>query len=156
MQAQQTPQPEAKLKSALDALETSIATPIVAGDLAAWIDEVTRSWAVAAAQIHDHVNELHPRQFEDIAEQDPELLPRVDALKAEDAAIEAQGDKLSHAVVRLAQHVPRMEPDEEKAMKFTKSFSDELTLFIVRVRKQSVAVQTWYVEAFNRDRGTVD
>ena len=156
MNADNSPQPEAELKTALDVLETSIATPIVAGDLAAWIGDVEQSWSDAAAQIHCHVQQMHPRQFEEIAEQDLELLPQIDMLKAEDAAIERQREKLSQEVTRLAQHLPRLEPDEEKAMKHTKSFVDEVTRFIARVRKQAVGIQTWYVEAFNRDRGAVD
>jgi hypothetical protein len=156
MYTRQSPQSDVELKSALEALESNIATPIVAGDMVAWIDAVKRSWADAATQIRDHVNEWHPRQFAAIAEQDPELLPRVEALEVEDAAIEVQCGKLSQAVARLAQHVPRLEPDEEKAMKFTKGFIDDAMLFIARVRKQSVAVQTWYIEAFQRDRGAVD
>jgi hypothetical protein len=156
MQAQHSSQPDAELKSALDALETSVATPIVAGDLAAWIDDVKNSWTRAATQIKDHIDDLHPRQFAEIAEQDPELLPRVDALKAEDASIKVQLIKLDSSVARLAQHVPRLEPDEEKALRYTKGFVDESMLFISRVRKQAVALQTWYVEAFQRDRGAVD
>jgi hypothetical protein len=33
---------------------------------------------------------------------------------------------------------------------------DEGLTFIARVRKQATAIQTWFVEAFNRDRGAVD
>lgn len=133
MQVNQSAQPEAELKAALDNFETSIATPIVAGDSATWIEDVERSWAEAAAQVHYHVKHLHPRQFEEIAAQDPELLPRVDVLQAEDAAIEDQRGKLSQSVTRLAQHVPRMQPDEEKALKYTKPFVDEATAFVARV-----------------------
>jgi hypothetical protein len=156
MHTQRSSQPEVELKSALDVLETSIATPIVAGDLATWIDDVKNSWSHATAQIEHHIDDLHPRQFDQIVQQDPELLPRVDALKAEDASIRSHCRALGQTVARLAQHVPSLEPDEEKAMKFTKGFVDEATQFIARVRKQAVALQTWYVEAFQRDRGAVD
>lgn len=148
--------PEGELKSLLDAFETNLVTPIVSGELASWIDEVQTAWTETTAQVHYHTTHLHPRQYEEIAKQDPELLPRIELLKAEDAAIEDQREKLNQVVVRLSQHAPKLEPDEEKAQKHTKSLIDDGTAFVARVRKQGVAVQTWYVEAFTRDHGAVD
>jgi hypothetical protein len=148
--------PEAELKIAIDAFETNLVTPIVSGELAAWVDHLRNAWTEAASQIHYHVKHLHPRQFEQIAKQDPELLPRLELLKAEDRAIEEQRDRINQLVTRAAEHVPMLEPDEEKAQKYTKSLIDDGTSFVTRVRKQCVAVQTWYVEAFTRDHGAVD
>lgn len=156
MHATRVDNPEAELKDALDAFETSLLRPVVSGDLAGWIDELQRAWAEAASQIHLHVQQLHPRQYDEISKQDVELLPRIELLRAEDAAIEAQRGKLNQCVERLAHHGPKLEPDEEKAQKHTKSLLDDATALIARVRKQSVAVQTWYIEAFNRDGGAVD
>jgi len=148
--------PEVELKSAVDAFETSLVRPLVSGELAPWIQEVQHSWNEAAAQIHYHSKHLHARQYEAIAEQDPELLPRVDALRAEDIALEEQREQIHQLVMRIAQHAPKLEPDEEKAQKHIKSLVDDGMKFIARVRKQGVAVQTWYLEAFNRDGGAVD
>jgi len=147
---------ESELKAALDVLETSIATPIVPGALATWLADVQHAWAEAAAQVHFHVKHLHPRQFEEIAQQDPELLPRIELLKAEDAAIEEERGKLSERVVRMVEHAPQLEPDEEKAQRHLKGMIDDVSALILRVRKQTVALQTWYMEAFNRDGGAVD
>jgi hypothetical protein len=144
------------LKLVLAAFETSLATPIVSGELPRWIEEVQHAWEHTSAEIHDQVKHLHPRQFEQISSQDPELLPRVEQLKAEDEAIEQDRERLNQAVRRVSQHAPKMEPDEEKAQKYTKSLVDEGMAFIARVRKQEVALQTWFVEAFNRDGGAVD
>jgi len=116
----------------------------------------TKAWSEAGAQTHFHTKHLHGRQYDEIAKQDPELLPRLDLLKAEDAAIEQLRDQLNQTVIRVAKHAPSFEPDEEKAQKFTKTLIDDGLAFVIRVRKQSVAVQTWYIEAFNRDGGSVD
>jgi uncharacterized protein (DUF3084 family) len=148
--------PEAELKVAIDNFETNLVTPIMPGELAGWVDQLQKAWKEAAAQIHYHAKHLHPRQFEEIAKQDPELLPRVELLKAEDTAIEEQRDKINQAVTRVAEHAPKLEPNEEKAQKYTTSLIDDAMGFVARVRKQCVAVQTWYVEAFNRDHGAVD
>ena len=114
------------------------------------------AWEEASAQIHFHVKHLHPRHYDEIAKQDPELLPRIDQLRAEDESIEQQREQLAQSIGRMGQHVPKMEPDEEKAHKHTKAIIDSGTAFLTQVRKQEVAVQTWYVEAFNRDGGAVD
>jgi hypothetical protein len=133
-----------------------LGTPVVSGELAEWIDTVSKSWVEASAQVHYQVKHRNPRQYEQIAKEDPELLPRIEQLQAEDAAIEEDRERLGNTVHRTAQHVPRMEPDEEKARHHTKKLIDEGLTFIARVRKQATAIQTWFVEAFNRDRGAVD
>ncbi len=147
---------ELELKAALDAFERSLETPIISGELSPWLVDVQKTWSEAAAQTHFHTKHLHARQYEEIAKQDPELLPRLDLLKTEDTAIEQLRDQLNQTVIRVGQHAPSFEPDEEKSQKFTKSLIDDGLAFVTRVRKQSVAVQTWYIEAFNRDGGSVD
>ena len=145
-----------ELKAVLTTFETSLLSPTVSGELAPWLEEVQKSWEEASAQIHFHVKHLHPRQYDEISKQDPELLPRIEQMQAEDEAIEQQREQLSQSIGRAGQHVPKMEPDEEKAQKHTKAIIDSGTAFVTQVRKQEVAVQTWYVEAFNRDGGAVD
>jgi hypothetical protein len=147
---------EDELKTALSAFETSLATPVVSGELAEWLDAVKQSWADLSAQTHYRAQHEHPRQFEQISKEDPELLPRVEQLQAEDEAIELDRATLSQTVSRTTAHAPKLEPDEEKALHHTKRLVDEGTAFVARVRKQEVAIQTWFVEAFNRDRGAGD
>jgi hypothetical protein len=91
-----------------------------------------------------------------MAEEDQELLPQIERLKAEDEAIEHEREHIGNMVERDAQHVPKLEPDEAKAQKHVQNLIDEGLAFITRTRKQEVAVGTWLVEAFNRDRGTAD
>ncbi len=152
----QTLSEQDELKTALANFETSLVTPIISGELAGWIDEVKAGWSEASAQVHHHVNDLHSRQYDEISKQDPELLPRIELLKAEDKAIDEQREQLAGVMKRVAEHAPKLEPDEEKAQKYTQTLIDDGVSFLTRVRKQEAAVQTWYVEAFNRDRGAVD
>jgi uncharacterized protein (DUF3084 family) len=145
-----------ELKAALSTFEISLLTPTISGELATWLEEIQKTWDEASTQIHYHLKHLHPRQFDEISKQDPELLPKIEQLQAEDEAIEQQRAQLSQLIGRVGQHAPKLEPDEEKAQKYTKSLVDQGTAFLTQVRKQEVALQTWYVEAFNRDRGAVD
>jgi hypothetical protein len=144
------------LRPALAAFETSLETPVVSGELAAWVEEAQKTWTEASAQIHYQLKHLHPRQYEQMAKADPELLPRIESLKTDDELIEQDREKLNQIVSRTAQHVPKLEPDEEKGQRHIKKLIDDGLAFVGRVRKQEVAIRTWFVEAFNRDRGPVD
>jgi hypothetical protein len=152
----QSATPENALKDALTSFETSLTTPVVSGELSDWLGGVQKSWSEASGQVHYNLKHLHPRQFEGMGTADPELLPRVEQLQAEDLAIEEDREKLSTAIKRSGEHVPKLEPDEEKAQQHTKKLVDDGVGFVARVRKQEVAIQTWFVEAFNRDRGAGD
>jgi hypothetical protein len=150
------PTVEDGLKAALDALETSLVSPVISGELTDWVRSVQKSWSEASSQIQSAVKHSHPQQLEEIGGADPELLPRVEQLQAEDLAIEEDREKLATAVQRVAEHVPKLEPDEEKARQHTDKLVEQGVTFINRVRKQEVAIKTWFVEAFNRDRGAGD
>jgi hypothetical protein len=147
---------ESELREALASFETSVATPIVSGELPDWADKVQKAWSEASAQVHYHVKHHHPRQFQEISNEDPALFQQVELLKAEDEALEQQREKLNQSVTRVASNVPKVEPDEGKANHQVQTLIDEALAFVVRARKQEVAVQTWYVEAFNRERGGGD
>jgi hypothetical protein len=120
------------------------------------MNEVQHAWHEASRHIEHNLSQLHPQQFDEIAQQDQELFPQIEQLKAEDEAIAADLTRISNMVARDAEHVPKLEPDEGKAQKHVQNLIDAGLAFIIRVRKQEVAVETWLVEAFNRDRGAGD
>ncbi len=147
---------DCQLRRVLEAFETCLVTPLIGGEFQDWMDRVSKAWAEASSQIHYHSKHLHPRQYQEIELADPEMLPRIEQLKAEDDSIEQQQDLLNRLVVRLLDVAPRLEPDERQAENPAALLSDEGIAFINKVRKQEVALQTWFVEAFNRDRGVAD
>jgi hypothetical protein len=144
------------LRAALAALETSVTAPVVSGDMADWAEKVGKSWTEASTQVHFQLKHSHPRQFEEIASADAALLRQVELMCTEDEAIEADREELSQTISRMTQHIPKMEPDEAKARPHIEALMDQAVSFIARVRKQEVAIQTWFAEAFNRERGGGD
>lgn len=144
------------LKSSLECFENCLITPVMSGELISWVDETRSAWTEAFAQVRQHVSELHPRQYKQISQEDPELLPKTEKLQAEDALIEDDAEEFERLLHRFAEHAPKFEPDEEKIATHMKSLIDDGIEFITRVRKQEAAVQTWFVEAFTRDRGVAD
>jgi hypothetical protein len=147
---------EQALKSSLDSFETCLVTPVISGELVSWTEELRGPWAGLVAQVREHVRELHPRQYKQISKEDPELLPRTEKLAAEDFAIEEDAEEFERMLHRFTEHAPKFEPDEEKIAKHLKALVDDGIEFVTRVRKQEAAVQTWFVEAFTRDRGVAD
>jgi hypothetical protein len=147
---------ERDLKDALDAFETALMTPVVSGELAVWGDQVRDAWATLTPIVERQVSRLHPKQYEEMTRQDPELFTHVDNLKAEDAAIRDEQQKLAQLIDRLANLAPLVEPDERKFNDLQAHLRKDGIAFVARVRTQQVALETWYLEAFHRDRGYVD
>jgi hypothetical protein len=145
-----------EFRAALDQLETSLSTPIVAGELVDWAKVVQDSWQNASDQICRQLTDVHPRQYQEMADADPEMLACVEKLQAEDREIDEERDSFHRHLARVVEHAPKFERDEEKIRDYTTSLIDAGLALIQRARKQEVALQTWFVEAFNRDRGVAD
>jgi hypothetical protein len=148
--------PDLELKAALERFETCLLSPILAGELVDWVAEAQKTWCDAAARFRQHASELHPRQYKQISKEDPELLPRTEKLQAEDAEIGEDVEEFDRAFRRFAEHAPKFEPDEEKIVRHAQKVIDDGVALVTRIRKQEAAVQTWFIESFNRDRGVAD
>lgn len=147
--------PQAELKRAVDAFEASLVLPSNVGDVQIWLENLRTAWAEASAQIHYDLKHLHPRQYEAIAAQDSELLPRIELLRVEDQAIEEERERITQEIECTESYAFSAAPGEAVGRQFGELISDGMS-FISRVRKQGAALQSWYLEAFNRDGGTVD
>lgn len=150
------PSAGAEIKAVVDALEIALLTPIVSGDLTDWLEKLCEAWRGVSAGFHDELFRERTQLYDAIATQDPELLPRVEQLRSEDVAIAQECALLSRTMERLCGNASMLEPVEDPAQQFTQKVIDQGLALVTRVRRQNVAVQTWYNEAFNRDRGTVD
>lgn len=148
--------PDLRLKSSLEVFETCLVSPMMAGELVDWVAELQNAWTDGACQVREHIKELHPRVYGQIASVDPELLPRTEKLRAEDLAIEVECEEFARLLDRIAQHAPQFEPDEEKIAPHTRLLVDKGIELVTRIRTLEAAVQAWFVEAYTRDRGVVD
>ncbi len=148
--------PDGDLRDALDAFETSLDLPVVAGELDTWCEQVQAAWNVADPQLHRHLTQLHPRQLREIVEADAALASEVDKLEHEGEALERDRSAIGRLVEELAAVAPRVEPDERKFADQTQRLMQLGVAFVARIKKQQVAIEAWYQEAFNRDHGVVD
>ncbi|MFO0788248.1 MAG: hypothetical protein U0805_02255 [Pirellulales bacterium] len=147
---------DAELKTALDAFEKALLTPIIAGDLGVWFEHLQLTANEAADKLNRELTQFHTEEYDEIGNQDPELLSQIDRLKEEDCAILEAFEKFRQTLTRAAEQSPKLEPDEDKATRLTRALINEGVMLLARIRKQELTLQTWYAEAFTRDRGPVD
>jgi len=145
-----------RLETALAELEKSLESPVVPGELPRWVESVRKNLEEAGRLVSQNISRMHPDQFKEITEQDPELLPRIQRLKQEDQELVEQYESFHHKVSGLAEHSPDIEPDEVKVEKGIEALAKEGIEWVIRARKQEAAIDTWFLEAFQRDRGDVD
>lgn len=145
-----------ELAAALEQLEQRLETPIVPGELASWIEEVAPAWRRAESLLRLQVTTTHPKLLNEIMRQDQGLATRVAQLQQADAGLIRQMDDVRQIVDELRTTVDHLEPDEKLAEDATVNLVEKGLQVVIAARKQEVAMSTWYVEAFERDRGVVD
>jgi hypothetical protein len=150
------PTPENEMRNALEAFENALATPLISGEHVAWADAVRTAWQGAATQVQRQIERIHPAQYAKMLEADSDLAARIEKLREEDAAIGRQRNRIAAAVERLHRKAAAAEYDEARTDGDRRRLVNAGISFAVRMRKQEVAVKTWFVEAFNRERGPVD
>ncbi len=146
----------AELTAALETLEQRLETPIVPGELASWVEEAVPAWDRAEAQLRSHVETMHPKQLKEILRQDRGLAARVEQIQQADADLLQQIGQVRQIVNKLRAAADDLEPDEKPAEDATTALVDQGLQMVIAARKQEAAISTWYVEAFERDRGVVD
>jgi hypothetical protein len=137
-------------------LEADVETPCVPGELEGWISDIDDALQRLRPLLERQIGVIHPRQFADIGAEDEELLRRVELMRLEDASIEVEARRLGEQIRILKTAATNIEPDEAKLRVAFDTFVEAGIAWIIRVRTQEQAIRTWFMEAFNRDRGDVD
>lgn len=144
------------LREGLERLETALETPLVPGELERWVGDVQSALDETAALLERQVGTVHQEEFNEIADEDPELFARVKLLQEEDRKSSEQLEKLRHRAEQLAIIAASIEPDEAELEEDVNAFIEQGLAFVIHVRKQEIAIATWLQEAMERDRGTAD
>lgn len=141
---------------ALKAFESALEVPFVPGELERWIDAVEGAFTQVRPRLQRRLQHAHPDEFAEIGEADPGLIRRVEQMREEDAALREETAELADRITALRSAITSVEPDEARVETMLETFIEQALQFVIRVRKQEQAVRTWLMEAFNRDRGTID
>jgi hypothetical protein len=144
------------VRKQLAELEEALELPLVAGELTAWTSRVANAARIVHSLLTEHLARAHGEDFAAIVEQDLEMATCIENMKAEDAAIRLEFERFMELARNVAAAATRAEPDELILEKAREHLVDHGLALVLRIRKQEAAVRTWYIEAFQRDRGVGD
>ncbi len=144
------------LTDPLRRLETALDTPPVPGELRTWAATLRKTFADTTHEILEQIEHVHPEQFEEIEQQNPELLARVSGLREEDRKNRDWCHSLDRQFAELEVNAARAGADEKQAMDQQQKLLEEGLRFVMNVRRQETAIRTWTEEAFDRDTGMAD
>jgi len=142
--------------AAVKSLETCLMTPRISGELERWVDAVESAINCVGTALVRQINQEHRAEFRQITSDDPELHSRVERLKSGDTHSLEQDRSLRDRIHSVKKNVLRIEPDEGRLEPALVEFCADGLAYVLHLRKQEVAIETWLQESFSRDRGTGD
>lgn len=145
-----------KFEESLKRLTICLQTPLVPGEMEAWVAAVREACDDAGALLRHRIEFVHPAEYAQIVKEDPELFRQVDQMKEGDRQSLEQLEAFAGRLGQLGQAAPRCEPDEQRLDKTLSTLIDNGLALVMHAQKQEVARRTWLVEAFNRERGVGD
>lgn len=137
-------------------LETALETPVVPGELETWVEVVHTATKNVETQLTHHIQVTHEELFIEIAEQDDELLGRLEQLREQDASLLREFDELARLVGRLRKTILETDRNETELDQAHSKLVEQGLAFVLGARTQERAIETWYSEAFLRDHGVAD
>ncbi len=149
--------PNDRLLKALEQFETSLATPVVSGELTDWVIIVTGACECVGLLLHGDIQREHAEIYATIALEDPELSSQVDTLRATDEQfLLVDFVNVQTRLKQLLDRAESVEQDELKVSPFRSDVAKQALAFVIGARTQETAIATWLSEAINRDRGFGD
>jgi hypothetical protein len=143
------------VETRLKAFEEALITPFVPGEIDGWLTTTARSFADLDTALRQ-LAEDHRRQLKEMQRQDDEIAARVAKLREEEQALLERLDRLAWHIKGLKKREGNGEGETQKLDLSAERLVEEALKFVIDVRKQEAAVTTWFMEAFQRDRGVAD
>jgi hypothetical protein len=145
-----------ELNDALGQAETALLSPLVSGELESWAKALQETTQLVSERLPNYLKHvLHP-QYAEIGKTDPELLPRVEQLIAEDQSLLLDQDSFRTEVNEFAKRASNIKKDEAQVSVERGKLEQKGLALILRIKRQRAAADTWLGEANYRDRGPVD
>jgi len=137
--------------------ETALETPIISGELMNWAETANHACEELGKILCSDLQDQHAEVFTRILKEDNEMGSRVERLRGIDQELR-NGDLVGvqRSLNLVLERATAVEPDESKLTdQLDKTVAQALT-FVIKARTQETAISTWFMEAFNRDRGVGD
>lgn len=146
----------AELCEALTQAETALLTPLVSGELESWSSTLQEATQLLSERLPGYLKFVLHSEYAEIAKTDPELLPRVEQLIAEDQSLLLEQDSFRTAVNEFVKRAGNIKKDEAQVAAERVKLEQQGLALILRIKRQRAAADTWLAEANYRDRGPVD
>lgn len=141
---------------ALQRLEEQLELPYVSGNLQSWSENLQQLLQETNERLRAEIEQEHDRTFKTIIKNHGNLAQQVDKLRAEDQELLPALDSLRQQVDQFANNIDEtVLARQQFEAKRERLVSDALA-FVIRVRKQRAAIDTWLGEALQRDNGVGD
>ncbi|TWU14341.1 hypothetical protein CA54_31860 [Symmachiella macrocystis] len=137
----------------LELLERSLHVPLVPGELGRWLEAVQTELDSTERVLHTWIESKHAKQFQQIGSEDPALFGRVREMKHTD---QENLQRCAILLTRLAKLKPLADAvgaDEKQLEEPIENIVQHGLEFVTEVRKQETVIDTWLMEAYDRDRG---
>lgn len=142
---------------ALEDFETSIETPVLAGELMGWTTTANLAFEHLGGLLRDDVQREHAALYATIAQEDPELSSRVEKLrKADEQLVFVDFGDIQRSFKQLLDQAESAEQDESEVAVLRADVLKQALAFVIGARTQETAMASWFGEAFNRDSGMGD
>lgn len=147
---------ETAFLTGLASFERCLMTPVIPGELPGWLLAARDACRQTRQLFRAEVDGPHSQLLREIVDQDSELVPRAEELRAEDTRLLTELDNLHVTAEHLCELAERAEPNEARLDEHVEDFTASATDFVMQCRRHEIALTTWFMEAFNRDRGIAD
>ena len=138
----------------LQDFETTLETPIISGELIDWAEATKLACEELGKILCNDLQDSHAELFSRILKEDNEMGSRVESLRTIDEELRDQDwIGVQQSLNLLLKSAGEVERDESQLTDQLNKTVDQALAFVIKARTQETAISTWFMEAFNRDRG---
>ena len=137
--------------------ETTLETPIISGELMNWAETTKHACEELGEILCNGLQDKHAELFARILKEDDEMGSRVESLRAIDKEIRDNDlVGVQQSLNLVMERASTVESHESKMTEQLHKTVEQALTFVIKARTQETAISTWFMEAFNRDRGVGD
>ncbi len=145
-----------KYQDALNRLEDCLVTPVMPGELSSWLGTLAEAAETTGALLWRQIEGPNQQEYAQIEALDPNLCPHVEMLKKGDQDSYQRLEAFMDQIARVRRRAEMFSANEILFQTPVNSLLDEGLSWVIHAKRQEKARESWYLEAFIRDRGEGD
>jgi len=148
--------PDRVLNDTLTKLEAALLAPPIAGEMGHWVREVKQAAATLATDWTREQNCVLHRQYEQIAQTDPEMLSHVQHMTEGEKVLSEELIAFHEQLQQLEEATAHVDWQETKLAAQQKRVESAGLQLLMHMKKHQATVGSLLTEAVYRDRGVKD